>query len=167
MVAELEAKPLVEEREAAECAHLMAASEPWLTLSRTFESSLAVLTDSRKETYVVRDSKGVAAFVILDMHGPFVGYIQTVCVRPDCRGQGLGTRLIEWAERRIWRESPNVFMCVSSFNEGAQRLYERLGYEVVGVLHEYTVPEHHEILLRKTKGPWAAFLRPADGPTRR
>ena len=32
-----------------------------------------------------------------------------------------------WAEARILRESPNVFICVSSFNPDARRLYERQG----------------------------------------
>ena len=86
------------------------------------------------------------------MTGAFVGYIQTVCVDPDRRGQGLGSRLVEFAEQRILEGSPNVFMCVSSFNLGARRLYERLGYKVVGELTDYIVQGHSEILLRKTLG---------------
>lgn len=48
-------------------------------------------------------------------------------------------------------------MCVSSFNADAQRLYARLGYEVVGTLRSYIVAEHDELLLRKTTGPWNGF----------
>jgi [ribosomal protein S18]-alanine N-acetyltransferase len=47
-----------------------------------------------------------------------------------------------------------VFICVSSFNPGARRLYERLGFELVGTLRELLVPGHDELLLRKTKGTW-------------
>jgi ribosomal protein S18 acetylase RimI-like enzyme len=43
--------------------------------------------------------------------------------------------------------------CVSSFNHGARRLYERLGYHVVGELTDYIVEGYSEILLRKTRGP--------------
>jgi ribosomal-protein-alanine N-acetyltransferase len=50
-----------------------------------------------------------------------------------------------------------VFMCVSSFNDGARRLYQRLGYQVVGELTDYIVRGHSEILLRKTSGPLATF----------
>jgi [ribosomal protein S18]-alanine N-acetyltransferase len=46
---------------------------------------------------------------------------------------------------------------VSSFNQGARRLYERLGYNVVGELTDYIVEGHSEILLRKTVGPMATF----------
>ena len=48
-------------------------------------------------------------------------------------------------------------MCVSSFNGGARRLYERLGYEVVGELTDYIVQGHSEILLRKTVGPLTGY----------
>jgi len=91
------------------------------------------------------------------MTGALVGYIQTVCIDARVRGQGLGSSLLEFAERRILRVSPNIFMCVSSFNEGARRLYDRLGYKVVGELTDYIVEGHSEILLRKTVGPIATF----------
>jgi [ribosomal protein S18]-alanine N-acetyltransferase len=48
-------------------------------------------------------------------------------------------------------------MCVSSFNRDARRLYERLGYRVVGELTDYIVEGHSEILLRKTVGPLTTF----------
>jgi ribosomal protein S18 acetylase RimI-like enzyme len=140
------------------CARLMATSEPWVTLGRSYAASLAIIREPGKEVYVAYADDGLAGFLIIDMHGAFRGYIQTVCVAPACRGQGIGSRLVEWAEARIFRDSPNVFMCVSSFNEGAFRLYQRLGYEVVGELRDYLVRGHAEILLRKTRGTWGEFM---------
>jgi ribosomal-protein-alanine N-acetyltransferase len=139
--------------EARICAHLMATSEPWVTLGRSVDASIRIVTDPTREVYVARRGDDIVGFIILCMTGAFVGYIQTVCVHPDCRGQGLGSRLVEFAEQRILRESPNVFMCVSSFNHDARRLYERLGYQVIGELTDYIVRGHSEILLRKTRGP--------------
>jgi ribosomal-protein-alanine N-acetyltransferase len=139
--------------EAESCARLMASSEPWLTLGRDYEASLRVLQDPTREVYVARDQEGLAGFIILCLTGAFVGYIQTVLVQSERRGQGLGTRLIQFAEQRIRKESPNVFMCVSSFNDDARRLYQRLGYQVVGELTDYIVSGHSEILLRKSWGP--------------
>lgn len=145
------------EAEARTCAQLMATSEPWVTLGRSFEASLLIVKDSTREVYVAREGKEIAGFVILCMTGAFIGYIQTICIHPDRRGQGLGSRLVDFAEQRILRDSPNVFMCVSSFNRDAQRLYERLGYQVIGELTDYIVQGHSEILLRKTRGPLSAF----------
>jgi ribosomal protein S18 acetylase RimI-like enzyme len=142
---------------ALECARMMAGSEPWLTLGRSVDQSLAVVTDPTCETYVAADESSAQGFVVLSMAGAFRGYIRTVCVRADRRGAGLGRRLIAFAEERIFADSPNVFMCVSTFNHAAQRLYERLGYVVVGELTDFLVRGHGEILLRKTRGPWTEF----------
>jgi ribosomal-protein-alanine N-acetyltransferase len=147
------------ERDAEACARLMASSEPWLTLGRSYEASLAVVQDSSRETYVARQGDEVVGFLIICMTGAFVGYIQTICIHPQHRGRGLGSRMVEFAEQRILREVPNVFMCVSSFNHAARRLYERLGYRVVGELTDYIVRGHSEILLRKTTGPLTGIRR--------
>ena len=146
--------------EAGECAQMMTSSEPWITLRLPIEVALSALMNPGREVYVIRDLHGVAGFIVIDMRGLMSGYIQTLCVRPDRRGHGLGSMLMQWAEDRIFRDSPNVFICVSSFNTGARRLYERLGFELVGVLRELVVPEHDELLLRKTRGSWADFRRP-------
>jgi ribosomal protein S18 acetylase RimI-like enzyme len=149
--------PLRATDDARACARLMAASEPWITLGRSYETSLGIIQDREREVYLARDETGLAGFLILCMTGSFVGYIQTVCIDPTRRGQGLGSRLVEFAEQRILRVSPNVFMCVSSFNDDARRLYERLGYKVVGELTDYIVRGHSEVLLRKTTGPLTGF----------
>lgn len=143
--------------EAQACARLMATSEPWVTLGRGYEASLRVVQDPSRGVYLAREAGEIVGFVIICMTGAFVGYIQTICIHPDRRGQGLGSRLVAFAEARILRDSPNVFMCVSSFNQGARRLYQRLGYQVVGELTDYIVRGQSEILLRKTVGPLAPF----------
>jgi ribosomal protein S18 acetylase RimI-like enzyme len=152
-------RPLDAGAEALACAQLMVTSDPWITLGLSRDTALAVLTDPAREAYKILDEQGVAGFAVLDMRGLTRGYIQILCVRPDRRRQGLGSRLIRWSEDRIFRESPNAFICVSSFNPDAQRLYERLGFSTVGVLPDFIVPGHDEILLRKTTGAWAEFRR--------
>jgi [ribosomal protein S18]-alanine N-acetyltransferase len=156
----LEIRRLGGRDEAEACARMMAASEPWITLRRDAGAALAILTDPGRESYVALLGGGLVGFVILVLHGAFVGYVQSVCVAPERRGLGLGRRLMAFAEERIFRETPNVFLNVASFNPEARRLYERLGYEVVGELRDYIVPGHSEILMRKTTGPLAEFVKP-------
>lgn len=151
--------PLSSEAEAQWCARLMSSSEPWLTLGRSYADSLERMRNPDKERYVARLGSVLAGFLVLNMRGAFVGYIQTICVSPEFRGRGIGTRLVEFAEKRILPESPNVFICVSSFNFEARKLYERLGYKMVGVLPDYVVAGHSELMLRKTTGPIADFLK--------
>lgn len=141
-----------DDAEARACAEMMATTDPWLTLGRNFDQCLAFLTDGQKEIHVAAGDGGEPlGFIVLNMRGAFVGYIQTICVSAAARGQGVGSALMQFAEERIFRESPNVFLCVSAFNTGAQRLYERLGYERVGVMHDYIARGYDEIFMRKTR----------------
>jgi len=142
-----------ETADAEACARMMSETEPWITLGRTFEASLDVVGDRFAETYVARSGGQVVGFVVLMMHGALPGYVRSVCIRADQRGGGLGTALMRFAEERIFRERSNVFLCVSSFNKAAQRLYLRLGYKQVGELEDYLVAGHSELLMRKTRGP--------------
>jgi ribosomal protein S18 acetylase RimI-like enzyme len=110
----LSIRPFEESGDLEVCARMMCSSEPWITLERGYEESAAVLRDSSRERYVAESGGELAGFVIVNMAGAFVGYIQTVCVAPEFRGQGIGTKLVRFAEERIFRESPNVFLCISS-----------------------------------------------------
>ncbi len=153
-------RPIAGDDEIRVCAEIMTTSDPWVTLGRTMEQAVRVLSDREiQETYVAVNDGAVVGFVILIMKGAFVGYIRTVAVHADWRSRGLGRRLIWFAEERIFRDSPNVFLCVSSFNERARALYERLGYETVGELRDYIVRGHSEWLMRKSLGPYAEFQR--------
>jgi ribosomal-protein-alanine N-acetyltransferase len=140
----------------------MSGSEPWKTLRRGYEEALAMFEDPGREVYVAATGEEIVGFAILQMRGTFVGYLQSVGVAQEWRGRGVGSKLIAFAEERIFREAPNVFILVSSFNDRARALYERLGYQVIGELKDYIVAGHSEILLRKSIGPLSEFNRPPD-----
>jgi [ribosomal protein S18]-alanine N-acetyltransferase len=149
--------PLDGEAEATRCATIMSTSDPWITLGRGFDKCRAMIADPTREVYVARSGGELAGFLILTMQGAFRGYIQTIAVDEKFRGHGVGTALIAFAEQRIFAESPNVFMCVSSFNERAKTLYLRLGYEVIGEIVDYVVRGYSEWLLRKSVAPMDEF----------
>ena len=150
-------RPIQGREEIDVCARMMAGSEPWITLQRDYDASLQTLTSPGKEVYVAADGRNILGFIILNMQGGFTGYIQSIGVAPQWRSRGIGRRLVAYAEERIFREAPNVFICVSSFNPGAQRFYRSLGYETIGELKDFVVRGHSEILLRKTIAPWREF----------
>ena len=152
-MADLAVRPLETREEAEACALMMAGTEPWITLRRDYEACLRVLLDETRERYVAYRGDRLAGLLILNVRGAFVGYIQTVCAAEEFRGTGVGTALVEFAEERIFRDFRNAFICVSDFNHGARRLYERLGFRLVGELTDYVVAGHSELLLRKTRGP--------------
>ena len=135
------------------CATMMSGTEPWITLGRDFEFSLKELADSRKELYLALMENQIVGFVLIQMNGAFKGYIQSICIDRNWRNRKIGSKLLSFAEDRIFSETPNVFICVSSFNPKARDLYQRLGYEIIGELKNYVIQGASEILLRKTKGP--------------
>ena len=155
-----EIRLLADDVEARACASIMATNDPWITLGRTFDRCLEAARDTALERYVAVSDGEVIGFILISMRGSFTGYIKSIAVREDWRGLGIGSDLLAFAEKRILRDSPNVFICVSSFNSRARGLYERLGYETVGELRDFIVRGYDEILLRKTFGPLAEFGRP-------
>jgi [ribosomal protein S18]-alanine N-acetyltransferase len=155
---ELEIGRLNGDAEARACAEMMATSDPWVFFGRTFEQCLARVTNPEGEVWVAREDGIARGFIILLLHGAFVGYIQIVCVAADARSSGIGSKLVAFAEERIFREFPNVFLCVSSINPRARELYERLGYKLVGELDDYLVRGYSEFLMRKSVGPLVEFV---------
>jgi len=140
-------------RDFAVCAHMMFISDPWITLGIDYNQCLKAFEGSEKEIYVVEIEKEIAGFVILQIGGTFKGYIQTICIGEAYRGRGLGKKLLQFCEERILKISPNIFICVSSFNTGAIRLYEEFGFRLVGELDNFVKKGFTELLLRKTAGP--------------
>ena len=149
--------PFTDEHDLPAVAGLMAESDPWRTLGRSAEACLAVLKDDSKERYAALRGGSFAGLLILNLRGAFVGYLQTVFVVPQARRSGVGSALVQFAEERIFSAHPNVFLCVSAFNTGARRLYERLGYTPVGELTDFLAAGQSELLLRKTRGPIGSY----------
>lgn len=135
------------------CAELMATNEPWVTLKRGYEDSALLLKDPISEVYVLRHELEPIGFIMIKMKGSFTGYIQNIALVQHMRGQGIGEAAIRYIEELVFRSFPNIFICASSFNAGAQKLYRRMGYEVVGILTDYIIKGYDEVLMRKTKGP--------------
>lgn len=138
-------------------AQMMADSDPWLRLGISYSDLLGMVSESTREVYVAQIDDLVLGGVIIEMQGAFTGYIKSICVFPLYRNKGVGRLLMAYVEHRIFREKPNVFLCVSNFNHEAQSFYASLGYCVVGVLDDYLVSGVDEVLMRKTIAPINEF----------
>ena len=143
------------------CAALMTRTDPWITLGMGVEDCSKAFEGAYREVFVLREKDEIAGFFIIQPQGSFKGYIQTIAVAEAYRGKGYGTRILQFCEDRILKYSPNIFICVSSFNQGALRLYLRFGFEKVGELKYFVKKGFTEILLRKTAGPAAGYQGPA------
>ncbi len=141
----------------AACAKMMSATDPWITYTMDYSYCLKAFEGECKEIYVLEDEHEIVGFVIVQVGGSFKGYIQTLCVSEKLRGQGLGKKMLQFCEERIRRISPNIFICVSSFNKGAMKLYYEFGFKLVGELNGFVKEDLTELLLRKTFGPIIGF----------
>lgn len=157
MTKRLVIKPIASAREAGKCARLMAGLEPWITLKRNLAECRRLFSDTSLEKFSAAVDGRLAGFLLISMQGAFIGYIKAVCVAPEFRRRGIGSALIRFAEKRIFCQSPNVFLCVSTFNRNAKRFYLRLGYTVTGKLKDYLVKGSSEVLMRKNLGPKNGF----------
>ena len=157
-------RPLATDDERAACVRMTLTSEPFLTLGWDTARAERALSRPDIEVYVAADGPEIVGYAAITMTGPFVGYLQTLYVAEAARGQGVGSRLLTHVEERIFRDAPNVFLCVSGFNRFAQRFYRRHGYAQVGELRDYLVPGEAELLMRKSIGPIYRFRREPEIP---
>ncbi len=144
---------LITQEEKVLCAKILANSEPWTTLGISFDDVMLTLNDTFNEVFVAYFEEEIVGTVIIQTKGAFRGYLKSIAVKPDRRDMQLGKFMMEFVEDHILSKSRNVFLCVSSFNVNAQKFYLKLGYENIGVLKNYIVEGHDEILMRKTTGP--------------
>lgn len=151
-------RPIAGQAEIEEAARVLASSDPWLTLGFGFDRAVRLLENPASEVYVALASNRLVGLVVIQMQVAILrGYIQILCVWPGVRSQGIGAGLMDFAEARIFEESPNVFLCHTDFNHGARRFYDLRGYVEVGELTNFLVEGGSEFLMRKTRGPWSSI----------
>src|SRR5256885_8367083 len=109
----IEIRLLKGDQEADAAAHLMADTEPWMTLGRKFEHTRKAVVHPNLEVYVAADGAMIVGVILLAIPIPLInGYITGIAVHADWRNRGVGSRLLAFAEERIARGSPNVFLTV-------------------------------------------------------
>jgi ribosomal protein S18 acetylase RimI-like enzyme len=79
-----------------------------------------------------------------------VSWILTVCVSPIYRRMGVAQRLLAVCE--LAGKALRYRLCVRRSNESAQRLYEQVGYQQVGVWTNYYPNEDAFVFEKKTVG---------------
>ena len=136
------------EREIA--AGLLAGSEPWITLGITREQCDRNCHDAEYQLYIAKIHGEPAGIIILDPRGVAGSpYIKSIAVFPEYRGRGVGSGLLSYVESLSGERSKHIFICVSSFNHRARKLYERCGYEFAGEFKDYIIDGASEILMHK------------------
>jgi ribosomal protein S18 acetylase RimI-like enzyme len=90
--------------------------------------------------YVAREGARVLGSVsilrsISTAEGGPAGHLEDFIVRPECRGRGLGAKLLAYAlEQSRAAGLLRLILLTDGVNAGAQRLYERAGFTRSGML---------------------------------
>jgi GNAT superfamily N-acetyltransferase len=96
---------------------------------------------SDKHTYTALSGGGIVGTFFLKANQPGLGaHVGNAgyMVSPDARGKGVGRYIAEWSldEARRLGFSAMQFNFVVKSNEGAVRLWQKLGFEVIGEIPE-------------------------------
>lgn len=127
----------------------MASTEPWITLGRDLAGCREALSRPGTELFVARERNTAVGFILLAPYGMAAEpYIASIAVAAEARGRGVGSQLLRFAEQH-YAGRKHIFLLVSSFNDRAQELYRRHGYEFVGELKDYVVAGHSEFIFHK------------------
>jgi predicted GNAT family acetyltransferase len=101
---------------------------------RGYRSRLAELI-SAKRAYARFDERGRVMFKAeIGTLSPATAQVQGVWVRPELRGQGVGTAGMAAVLRLSLRRAPTVSLYVNDYNDAGRALYARLGFRQVGTL---------------------------------
>jgi ribosomal-protein-alanine N-acetyltransferase len=116
----------------------------------TFWSELAHVPETRH--YLVAEDRGaLVGYAGLAVVGHQAD-VQTIAVAPDAQGQGLGRLLLDalLVEGRR-REATEVLLEVRADNEAAHALYQRAGFQRIGLRRGYYQPGGIDALVLRLK----------------
>jgi len=144
------------------CTEIVKTSEPWKSLQEGIHFSRFI---SLKQAYVCVAGSETAGFVIFTPDPVFArgGYLRAIGVALPMRGQGIGKKLMAFAEKETARGARNLYLCVSSFNRLAQAFYNNLGYLRVGKIPGLITPGAAEYIYWK---PLSAGAAPGNRKTK-
>jgi len=84
-------------------------------------------------------------------------YLRLIGVRQEKARAGVGTTLLRAAEEAALKVGHELFLLVSDFNLDAQHFYQRQGYQQIGAIPGYVLPDVTELLYWKQLRPTAAI----------
>jgi ribosomal protein S18 acetylase RimI-like enzyme len=101
--------------------------------------------DGKRALFVVEDERGVCGTVQLcfDLpeNQPHRADVSKLLVHRRARGRGLGDALMRAAEAAA-RDLGKTLLVLDTASDAAERLYERLGWQRVGVIPGYALLPH-------------------------
>jgi ribosomal protein S18 acetylase RimI-like enzyme len=106
-----------------------ASGLPFSPAGRESETSFVAQVSRFPDSYLVAETKGRVVGVVLGTHDHRKGWINRVAVLPECRGQGLGGRLLTKCEAALQAGGIEIIgALIEPDNKTSLALFERWGY---------------------------------------
>lgn len=125
---------------------------------------LAAWTAQGHRLYFIRRNGDTVGFLHLGSRGGEIDWLEDLFVLPACQKQGIGREAIRLAEELVKQYSQSMYIEAAARNEGAIRLYRKLGYNCLNTVtvrkdfpgYEYDVVREEslygqEFEIRKTR----------------
>jgi ribosomal protein S18 acetylase RimI-like enzyme len=102
---------------------------------------------------VVDKNEGCIGFLWNERRGAFGThtYLHMIAIKEEFRGMGVGKRLIAHFEENTFKNDNIIFLMVADFNTDARKLYEAIGYKLIGIIPGFYREGIDEYLMMKSK----------------
>jgi ribosomal protein S18 acetylase RimI-like enzyme len=101
----------------------------------------------------VDKDEGCVGFIWYERHGAFGmhTYLHMIAIKEEFRNMGIGKKLIAHFEANTFKNDNIIFLMVADFNTEARKLYETIGYKLVGMIPGFYRESIDEYLMMKSK----------------
>jgi ribosomal protein S18 acetylase RimI-like enzyme len=121
--------------------HALEWEGEYIHFRRVYKEAMKEARRGRRVIFVAECGDDLVGQIFVNLHstwrnairGSVTGYLHSFRVKPAFRNQGIGQRLIETAEACLIEHGfRRAVISVSKTNKRALRLYQNLGYEILG-----------------------------------
>ncbi len=102
--------------------------------SQEAKEDLAAWTSSGHMFYFICRNQKPVGFLHLGSRGGKPDWLEDLFVLPACQKQGVGSEAVRLAEEIVKTYSQSLYIEAAARNEGAIRLYKRLGYDCLNTI---------------------------------
>ena len=140
--------------DAAVCGEIVARSALWQRYGVDAAQAARQVADAAQageHVHVAEADGTIVGFAWVTPRGAFgrSDYLRRIAVEEPRRGLGVGSALLAAVENAARADGRDVVLLVSDFNDRAQRFYRAHGYQQVGTLPRYVLPDVDELILWK------------------
>lgn len=119
------------------------------SITRQFQT--AILGKTLISVIQIEEQEAVVGFAWVSRQGAFgrSPYLKLIGIHPNFTGRRFGGQLLTSVEEDCKRFSDQLFLLVSDFNTDAQKFYKRRGYDHIGTIPNYVLPDVAELIYHK------------------